>query len=116
VGPTGITARNVVGGWHADWAEIKVVGIKNLGGGNRLGDPSLVAAAIENTAEPRGITATLAFGGKPRTQAADLARIRLVAPAATEILPYGADVGLEWYKRRWQRRDATDPRAGYFDR
>lgn len=99
VDPTGITARNVFGTWQAHWNEIELVGVKNLGGGNRVGDPSLIAAAIKGTAETRGITATLAFGGKPEASSAKLAEIRSLAPSSTEVLVDGT-VGLEWYGLR----------------
>jgi hypothetical protein len=115
VSSAGITAHNVFVTWQADWTAIEVVGVKNLGGGNRLGDPSLIAAAITGTTEPRGITATLAFAGKPKPTAA-LAAIQSIAPASTEVLPDTHDVGVEWYRRRWQRRETPDPDAGYFDR
>lgn len=114
VDPTGITAHNVFGTWRAGWDEIEVVGVKNLRGGNRLGDPSLIAAAIKGAAEARGITATLAFAGKP-TPAVALAGIRSIAPASTEVLPDNRDVGHEWYQRRWQRREPPSLRGGYFD-
>ena len=114
VDPTGITAYNVFGTWRAGWDQIEVVGVKNLGGGNRLGDPSLIAAAIKDTTEPRGITATLAFAGKPAPTAA-LAGIRAIAPTSTEVLPDDRDVGAEWYRRRWQDRQPRHPHTGYFD-
>ena len=113
--PAGITAHNLFTTWTATWDEIDVIGIKNLDGGPRFGYPSVIAAAISGVPEPKNVTATLCFGLGSKLQATNLARVRSVSSDRTEVLTDDADVGDEWYRRRWQRREPHDPHAGYFD-